>query len=87
MLLPLRPWSSWSEKQCGKGSQFTAISACVFCGAKRHGVAWSYRSGGLKQKLRVTTGGSCFCCVKAAKLLECSRSQSLVSAAGALSPF
>ena len=28
-----------------QGSQFTVISDCAHFGAKRHGVAWSYRSG------------------------------------------
>ena len=56
------------------------VLSCRLCGVKKHTCRWSYRMPDPNK--REAVGGICYPCVRAAKLLRCSRSVELISTVG-----
>jgi len=52
---------------------------CDACGIRKHTTAWEYRANTIA---RVTTGGICYCCVRACAILKITRSVHTLRAAG-----
>lgn len=68
------------KKQNPPGSVPGLVAACHICSAKRHRVKWLLR-------YKVCSGGLCYSCGRASVLLKCSRSPSLLEAAGLVPEF
>lgn len=64
-----------------KGVVPDTVLECVFCGHHKHSVKWMNRRD--LKNVKLPTGSSCFCCVKAAELLGPTRSPQLIEQVGA----
>lgn len=66
----LRPQERDRSKRPGAGTPGT-VEQCHFCKEEKHQVSWKYRAQTAKKggACTVTTGGTCYCCDRAIRLL------------------